>query len=150
MQVSMSLISQHHLEDLLLYIPFFFGQMVYVMKRAGFSKRAGRSPSRWGYVALNWDIILFRTVLEFIFIYTPIRHYSPDQLLGFFHASIGNIPSLSFMTNPVSSPVSALAAGIASDGIFDWLVDWASRSPRIPQGIKNWLTENVPPMPMAK
>lgn len=152
MQTLLSLVTiqPHQLEDLLLYIPFLFGQLIYIMKRAGFSVRAGRSPSRWKYITLNWDIILFRTVLEFLLVFMPARHYSPSQILSLFHIDIGNVSWLSFFNNPMSSPASLLAAGIAADGIFDWIVDWASRSPKVPQAIKNWLTENVPPLPLLK
>lgn len=141
----MTMISGHHLEDLLLYVPFVLGQLVYIMKRAGFSMRAGRCSSRRQYVYQNWDILAFRSVLELILIYMPIRHYSPEQLLGLLHIDISGIKLLAAFQNPVSSPISLLAAGIASDGLFDWIVDWASRSSKVPQGIKNWLTENVPP-----
>jgi hypothetical protein len=137
----------HQSQDLLLYVPFLLGQFIYIMKRAGFSMRAGRAPSRWQYIYRNWDILAFRSVLEFIFIYMPIRHFSPDQILGLFHIDISGISVFSFLQNPVSSPVSLLAAGIGSDGMFDWLVDWASRSTKVPTGLKNWLTENVAKTP---
>lgn len=142
-------LSPHHVADILFYVVFLLGQLVYIVKRAGFSMRAGRAMTRRSYVYQNWDILLFRSVLEFIFIYMPMRHFSPDQLLGLFHINLGSLMSIGPMQNPVSSPVSFLFAGIASDGIVDWLVDWASRSTKVPQAVKNWLTENVPPAPLT-
>jgi len=148
--LSLIALSPHSIEDLLLYIPFLAGQGVYILKRAGFSMRAGRAKTRRQYVYQNWDIIAFRSVLEFLFIFMPVRHYSPAQLLGVFHIDITGVSWLSFMQNAVSSPWSLLGLGIGSDGMFDWLVDWASRSPKVPAAVKAWLTENVPPMPMAQ
>lgn len=142
--------SSHQLEDMLLYIPFFVGQCLYILKRAGFSMRAGRATSRWDYVYRNWDILLFRSVLELIVVFMPVRHFTPAQLLGLFHIDLSGVSWLSFLNNPLSSPISLLAAGIAADGVFDWLVDWASRSTKVPQFIKDWLTENVPPAPLLK
>jgi hypothetical protein len=136
----------HHVQDLLLYIPFLVGQLVYIMKRAGFSMRAGRAPTRRAYIYQNWDILAFRSVLEFILVYTPFRHYSPNQLLTVFHVDLSGVSWLSFLQTPVESPVSFLFLGIGADGMFDWFVDWASRSPKVPQPVRNWLTENVPPM----
>jgi hypothetical protein len=150
MQLNLFQLSSHQIEDFLLYIPFLAGQSVYILKRAGFSARAGRAASRWQYVYKNWDILLFRSVLEFILIFMPIRHYSPDQILSLFHIDISGISWLSTFSNPVSSPVSLLAAGIGADGMFDWLVDWASRSPKVPDAIKKWLTEEIPSMPTVK
>lgn len=145
-----TILSNHQTEDILLYLVFLLGQLIYMMKRAGFSMRAGRAPSRWRYITNNWDILTFRTVLEFIVVYVPIRHYSPNQILGIFHIDLSNISWLWFLNTSVSSPISVLAAGIGSDGIFDWFVDWASRSPRVPDAIKKWLSEEIPPMPLAK
>jgi hypothetical protein len=150
LMLMMMSMTPEHKQDLMLLLPFLLGQLVYIMKRASFSMRAGRAPTRWQYVYRNWDILVFRSVLEFLLIYMPIRHFSPDQLLNVFHIDVSHIESLDFLYNPVSSPVSIFGAGIASDGLFDWLVDWASRSTKIPAPIKAWLTENVPPMPMAQ
>lgn len=144
--ISAITLSPHEIEDVLLYVPFLFGQLIYIMKRAGFSMRAGRAPTRWQYVYRNWDILAFRSVLEFLLIYLPIRHYSPAQFLGLFHVDLGGVSWLTFLQNPVASPWSCLGAGIGADGLFDWLVDWASRSTKVPAPIRTWLTENVPPM----
>src|SRR5437588_730247 len=126
---------QHQIEDLLLYAPFLLGQLVYIMKRAGFSMRAGRAPTRWAYVYQNWDTLVFRTILEALTIFIPMRHFSLGQILEFFHIDLAKFSSLSALDSPVSSPVSVFAAGIAADGLFDWLVDWASRpeNTKIPQ-----------------
>lgn len=139
-------ITPHHLQDLLLYITFLGGQLIYIMKRAGFSMRAGRAPTRRAYVYQNWDIIAFRSVLEFIIVFMPFRHLSPDQIIGLLHIDLSGVSWLSFLQTPLESPVGFLGLGIASDGLFDWFVDWASRSPKVPQAVRNWLTENVPPM----
>ena len=147
---SLITITPHATEDLLLYIFFLGGQLIYIMKRAGFSMRAGRVPSRRQYVYRNWDILAFRAVLEFLFIFMPVRHYSPAQFLNVFHFDTSGISWLAFMQNPVSSPWSVLGLGVGADGLFDWLVDWASRSPRVPAPVKAWLTEEVPPMPLAQ
>ena len=140
-------LSPHQIQDLLLYLPFLAGQLLYILKRAGFSMRAGRAKTRRAYVYQNWDILLFRSVLEFILVFMPVRHYSPSQILEIFHVDLSGFPTLAFLSTPVSSPVSLLGIGIGADGLFDWAVDWASRSPKVPQGIKNWLTENIAPVP---
>lgn len=140
-------LTEHQIQDALLYVPFLIGQLLYVLKRASFSMRGGRAKTRRAYIYQNWDILIFRSVLEFIFIFMPIRHYSPAQLLGFFHVDVSGITSLS-LESPVSSPVSILFAGIAADGWLDWFVDWASRSPKIPQPIRNWLSENIQSIPL--
>lgn len=142
-------ITQHHVADILLYITFLAGQLVYIMKRAGFSMRAGRAKSRWSYVTQNWDILAFRIVLQFILIYMPARHFAPSTVLGLVHIDVSNITSLHALTTPISSPEAMLGIGVGSDGLFDWLVDWISRSPKVPDVIKAWLTENVPPTPLV-
>lgn len=135
--------NQHQMQDAILYIPFLLGQLLYILKRAGFSMRAGRAKTRRAYVWQNWDILLFRTVLEFAVIYFPIRHFSPGQLLSLFHINLNS--SMPLLSEPVTSPVSILLAGIAADGLFDWLVDFLSRSPKVPPVVKIWLSENVQP-----
>jgi hypothetical protein len=143
-------ITPHHLADVLLYLPFLAGQLVYIMKRAGFSMRAGRAATRMEYIHRNWDILGFRSVLEFILIYMPARHLAPAQILSLVHINADSFTSLPFLSSPMSGPVSLLALGIAADGLFDWLVDWASRSPKVPAPIKAWLSENVPPPPLVQ
>jgi hypothetical protein len=140
------MLSQHHLQDIALYLVFLAGQSLYIVKRAGFSVRAGRAKSRRDYLVRNWDILLFRTVLEFIVVYMPARHYSPGDLLRIFHVDIGGFESLAKLNSPIDSAEAFLGIGIASDGLFDWLVDWASRSSKVPDAIKKWLAENVTPI----
>lgn len=146
MTLTMFSMTAHHEEDLVLYLPFLFGQLIYIVKRAGFSMRAGRATSRWGYVYQNWDIILFRSALEFCLIFMPIRHFAPAQMLSFLHIDVSGFSWGADLATPVSSPAATLFAGIGADGAFDWLIDWASRSPKVPPVVKNWLTENVTPL----
>lgn len=141
-------LTPHGVEDLLLYMVFFLGQCVYILKRAGFSMRAGRAASRRAYVYQNWDILLFRTVID-SFIFEFFRHISPGQVLGLLHIDLSGVSWLSFLYKPLDSMWAFLGLGIASDGLVDWAVDWASRSPKVPDPIKNWLKENVAQLPMA-
>src|SRR5690242_4820339 len=104
-------LTEHQLHDILLFFPFFIGQLLYIMKRAGYSMRAGRAATRRAYLYQNWDILGFRAGLELI-IYSVVRHVSVGQLLGFFHFSLG--ASTSFLNNPVNSPVALFALGIAA------------------------------------
>lgn len=138
--------TSHHLHDVFLYFCFFLGQAIYIVKRAGFSMRAGRAPSRRAYVYQNWDILMFRSAFEFVLIFMPFTHFAPGQILAWFHIDISSFASLATLQTPVRHPVALFGVGIGSDGLADWFVDWASRSPKIPQGVRNWLTENVPPV----
>lgn len=137
-------LTAHQVNDLLLYLPFLIGQLLYIMKRAGFSMRAGRAPSRRAYVYQNWDILTFRTALE-IGIYYVVRHYSLVQIIGFFHLNLSGISWLSFLDSPVESPIALFFVGVGSDSSVDWAVDWASRdqNTKVPQWVKNWLKENI-------
>lgn len=138
----------HHLQDYLLYLPFLAGQFMYFLKRASFSMRAGRAPTRRAYFWHNWDILLFRAGIA-VFFYAFFRHYSLGQVVGFFHVDLSSVSWLKFIFVPLSSPLAFWGLGIGVDGLIDWAVDWASRkeNTKVPQRIKDWLTENVTPVP---
>lgn len=137
-------LTSHQLQDFLLYIPFLLGQLLYVMKRAGFSMRAGRAKTRRAYLYQNWDVLGFRAGLEIV-IFSLARHLSFGQIIGFFHIDLSSFTSLAFLNKPIDSPVAIFFLGIASDGLVDWAVDWASRkdNTKVPQRMKDWLSENV-------
>lgn len=101
--------------DLLLWLTFFGGEMVFVLKRASMATRSATNPtpSRWAYFKANSDLIFVRSVLAFIFIYYPFRHFGVDWLLGIFGWH---------MPVPIQGGfVTSLALGYLSDSMLDWI-----------------------------
>lgn len=139
--------STHHLHDLLLYIPFLIGQMLYILKRAGFSMRAGRATTRRAYFYQNWDILIFRGGITLL-IYGAARHYALGDLLRLFHVDLSGVGWFTALNTPINSPLAFFGLGIGADSLVDWGVDWASRdtNTKVPAWIKTWLRENVPPI----
>jgi hypothetical protein len=116
--------------DFALWVAFFFGEMVFVLKRASMAARSAtnHTPSRWAYFKANLDLIAVRTVLEFIFIYYPFRHFGVSWLLGIF----GWHPTVPIQGGFVTS----LALGYLSDSMLDWI----GTQPWVP----NLLKETIP------
>lgn len=136
--------THHQVQDCLLYAFFLLGEMLYILKRAGFSMRAGRAPTRAAYFYQNWDVLLFRSGIALL-IYGVVRHYSLGDILLLFHVDLSGISALKFLYTPIESGLAFFGLGIGADGLMDWGVDWASRkeNTKVPQAVKNWLTENV-------
>jgi hypothetical protein len=121
--------------DLLAYLAFLVGQLVFLLKRAGSAIRNPNTKitSRRQYLYQNWDTWSIRALIEFPFFY-GFRHYSLGQLT----ALVGwSVPS--WLVIP-DNPIPCFFLGYAADS----LLDWAAMSPRLPSYLKSWIGENVP------
>lgn len=129
----------HMKSDLIFYAFFLAGQMLFLLKRAGSAVRNPKTgiQTRRDYFYNNWDTALIRGIIEFGLIFWPLRHYSIDQITQLFGWSAPAI-----LTGAVSSVVGFLCVGYAADSALDGL----SMSPKLPQFLRDWLHENVPPM----
>lgn len=113
----------HVLADVIYYLAFLAGQLLFILKRAAMAIRSKTNPtlSRRAYLYANWDVLGIRAALE-SFIFWVWRHH----LIGVVVAYFGyNIPE------KISIPVNPIVGFIL--GYFaDSLVDWASTSPKVP------------------
>jgi len=132
-----------HLEgDIALYLLFFAGQLLYILKRSAAAIRNPDTPikNRRQYVYHNWDILLIRTAFEFPVFYLW-RHESVSFLLNLLN--LGNVFGTSGM-GFYSSPITALVVGYAASDVLNWITNWT----RLPQFLRDWLAEEIPAMPV--
>lgn len=127
----------HVQSDVISYVAFLLGQLLFLLKRAG---SAMRNPStkiltRWDYFKNNWDTFGIRALMESPFFY-GWKHYGFASFVGLFgwHMPV-------WMTVP-DSPFTAFFLGYAADS----LLDWVSMSPKLPEFFQRWVKENVPTM----
>jgi hypothetical protein len=139
----LSPIPSHFTQDLLLYICFIAGQLLFILRRAGLAIRSLTNPikTRRQFLYENWDKLLVRALAGAVLIYFPWRHISLITILGWLHidASIGWLAVL-VGSGEASGIVATAALGYASDSLLDWL----SISPKIPDWLRRWMRENIP------
>jgi hypothetical protein len=128
----------HHFTDLLYWLAFFGGQLLFILKRADLAVRSPLNAvnSKWQYFTINWVPLLIRTFIEFVVIYTPYRDIPSDKIIAAFG---WNIP----LKIPQSWVVAA-ALGYLSDS----LMDWGAMQEKI-LGIKvpSFIKETIPHLP---
>lgn len=131
------------IHNLILWLFFFGGQCLFLLKRAGSAIRNQNTAvhTRRAYFFLNWDTIIIRAAIEAFFIFFPFHHFSLAQIIGFFGWNISS-SMLANLTTAADSVVAYFALGYASDSILDGL----SLSNKLPQFLKDWIHENVPPL----
>ena len=134
-------LSQHFSHDIIFYLVFLCGQMLFILKRAGSAIRNQQTTitTRWQFVMFNWDTITIRGVIEFAMIFYPWRHFTMTQILSFFGYQRDPLPI-------PDSPVTSLLLGYASDSLLDWL----SMSQKLPSFFRDWIHENVPKLPLLQ
>ena len=127
----LSLMTPHQRLDIAYWFAFFAGQCVFVLKRSAMAVRSKTNPikTRRAYLYANWDVILIRSVIEFIIIFYPYRHGELDSVFNF--VTLGHLP-FAFPQSPVFS----LALGYLADSTLDWV----GTLPRVPE----WLRESIP------
>lgn len=137
--VAVSFLTPHMKLDVFLWIFFVLGQLLYVLKRAGMSMRSGRIKKRRDYVFSNWDVLVIRMACE-LPIYWFIRHIS----IGAMASIIGwNLPSW-VPADVLNSPVAIFFVGLGADVLLDWI----SVSSKLPDALKKFIKETVPPVPL--
>ncbi len=106
-------ISDHLKWDAVFWLPFFFGQSLFILKRMALAVRSPLNPlkSRKEYLKLNWDVLLIRSALEFAVVYFPYRHVPMDTFTATLH-----IP----FHIPQDSAVVSFLLGFLSDSTMDW------------------------------
>lgn len=133
-----SLISAHAKGDIFLYLIFLAGQILYILKRADMAVKSKTHPvkSKGEFIADNWVPLLIRVSFESIFFWVW-RHVSFAVITGWLHLT-AIIPDAAAAA--YTSPWGAFALGFSAD----CLLDWASTSPKVPQVIRNWISEEIP------
>ena len=130
-------LTAHQYWDFVLWLVFFLGQCLFILKRAGSAIRSQTNPikTRRAFLVANWDILLIRTAMEFVFYYV-LRHVNSGNLAGFFH-----IPLPSFIPADSHMPmVGMFFSGYFSDSGLDWVSQWS----KLPQWAQKMIKENVP------
>jgi len=123
-----------HLEgDIVYYLGFLCGQLLFVLRRAAAAIRSKTNPTstRIHYIQSNWDLLLIRMALEIPAFYL-FRHYSLNTILGLF--------SIAWKA-PLQVPQNALTFFMLGY-LADSLLDWFGLSKFAP----DWLKENIPDM----
>lgn len=125
----------HMQADTISYAAFLAGQCLFLLKRAGSAMRNPNTDiyNRRSYFINNWDTFAIRAAMEFPFFYAW-RHYGFASLIGLFG---WQMPV--WMAIP-DSPLTAFFLGFAADS----LLDWAAMSPKLPNFLRTWISENVP------
>ena len=134
----MSQILKAVLPEMLNWLPFFLGQCLFILKRSGLAVRSplNAMKSRRQYIAQNWDILLIRTVLEFIVVYFPYRH------AGLFATYLPKWWNLI-----PSSWVLSLALGFLSDSLMDWI---AGQDKVLGIPVPSFIKETIPQLPQVQ
>src|SRR5271155_5072306 len=134
-----SLITPHQLQDFVYWLAFFFCQLLLFLKRPGVATRKLTNPtkSRWQYLRNNWVTLLIRTVIEFVLIFYPYRHFSMGAIAGWFGWHLPfDVPQSGF---------GAFCLGFLSDGLLDWL-GTLQTIPKTNIAIPAWIKEQIPPL----
>jgi len=115
------------LNEVTLYLAFFAGQCLFILKRMSYAIRSTEDPAstRRDYLQRNWDVLLIRAALDWA-VFIVWQH---GDLSGFLAAH------LNFYVPPLisSSPATAAALGYCSDSGMDWFLtmklmpDWLKR-----------------------
>lgn len=136
-------LTNHFGQDVALWLVFFSGQAIYLLKRAGNAIRSKSNPTktRGQYIYHNWDIISIRAIVAMVVIYIPWRHMNLAEIVGMFHVTIPM--SLDFLVGLSSGAAGAWALGYAADSILDWVSLW----PKTPEWVRRWLKEQIPTLP---
>jgi hypothetical protein len=124
--------SPHLSQDLLYYLAFLGGQLLFVLKRAASAIRSKTNPiaSRRAFLYANWDVLLIRCVIE-LPIYFAFRHYDSNLLLKIFTS--WQVPSWLHVPD---GPIPIFTLGFVADSMLDWF----GASAKAP----SWLKETIP------
>lgn len=137
------IVTAHFRWDVILWLVFFCGQCVYILKRAAMAIRSKTNPikSRRAFLYANWDILAIRSTVEFILIFYPLRHLNMGTLASLMHFTLPSwIP-----TDGHLGAWGFFACGIASDVLLDWI----GENDKVPNVIRQFIKENVPNVPAA-
>lgn len=127
--------------DILYWLVFALGQLLFLLKRADLARRSPMNgvASMGAFFAFNWVTILYRSALEFVVPFWVYRHVDVNAMI----AKTGwNMP----FQVPQSLVVS-FVLGLFADFVMDWVAMQKSIA-GIP--IPSWLKENIPQLPEVK
>lgn len=117
------------------WLPFFSGQCLFILKRMGLAVRSplNAMKSRRQYLKQNWDILLIRTVIEFIAVYFPYQHSNLfETYLPKWWAVIP------------ASWVVPMALGYLADSMLDWIL---GKDKIFGVPIPDFIKETIPQLP---
>jgi hypothetical protein len=120
--------------ELLCYVAFVLGQLLFVLKRAGSAIRSKTNPikSRREYIYSNWDVLLIRLMLEGV-VFIACWHIGFTKILSMFTT----------WQSPISFP--PLPPFYLFFGFFiDSGLDWYGQSNIGPAFLRQFIKENVP------
>lgn len=140
--------TEHFVGDIGFYLCFVAGQFLFMLKRAASAIRnpTNNIKTRRQFFHINWDILSIRAIVEALVVYYPWRHIGVAAILGLFHidTSQGWIHIL-LGTGIGSGAIAAVAIGYASDSGLDGI----SQYKKLPDWLRRWIAENIPPAPPA-
>jgi len=124
------MITPHMSQDLVYYLAFLAGQLLFVLKRSASAIRSKLNPiaTRRAFFVANWDLLLIRCALEAPIFYV-YRHYDVNSVLSLFTT----------WQVPFHIPQSAMTAFLFGY-LADSLLDWFGASAKAPE----WLKETIP------
>jgi hypothetical protein len=122
------------INESVLYLAFFAGQCLYVLKRLSYAIRSTSNPipTRRAYITRNWDLLFLRLVLGWV-VFVLWEHMDLTGMIAS-HWNVVVPPLLA------QSPFAGLMLGYSSDS----MVDWALSSKRMPE----WIRRVIPVIPL--
>jgi hypothetical protein len=126
--------TQHEVYDLLFYLLFLGGQLIFILKLADSAARGHNGiTSRMQYLSMNWVPLLIRMMFESLFFFA-YRHYTVLTGEPWF-------PSWLPHWNPPQYGVLFAPFGYLSDSVLDWV----SMYPKVPA----WIKAQIPAVPQG-
>jgi hypothetical protein len=122
-------------------LAFNAGQWLFLLKRMALAVRSPMNAlrSRRQYLAQNWDILIYRGVIEFGFLWAYLHQEQLGQLLALVHVFLSfRIPVFGF---------GCFALGLLCDFTMDWIA-MQDRVLGIP--VPSWIKEFVPRLPQLE
>lgn len=132
--------SSEMIVDLVLWVFFFLGQCMWILKCAAAAIRSKNSPvnTRFGFIAANWDIFVIRMSIELIPFWI-LRHVSIDSILGWFGSTAPKWIPMGIGESWLLFFLAGLGADIAIDSL--------AQSNWIPEKWRKRLKEEIPEIP---
>ena len=120
---------------------FMLGQALFLLKRMALAVRSPMNAlkSRRQYLSQNWDILLYRGAIEYVFLFFYLHQALLAELLGLIHVK-----------PPFVIPVfgfGCFALGLLCDFCMDWIA-MQDRVLGIP--VPSWIKEFVPRLPQLE
>lgn len=136
----------HWLWNIFFIVVFSLGQLLFMLKRADLARRSPLNGVKTigNFFALNWVVLLFRAVIEWLVFLWPYRSASNDVLQSVVHKVWAGFP---FQLPQHRGLAGCFALGMGADVLLDWMfgASWFSAIP-----VLRRLKENIPQSPRVQ